>query len=49
MIYSACFETMNVLLAYLTENCCQGRPERCLPRRSRAPRSSPARQKEQVS
>jgi len=49
MIYSACFETMNVLLAYLTENCCQGRPERCLPRRSRAPRSSPTRQKEQVS
>jgi hypothetical protein len=49
MIYSACFETMNVLLAYLTENCCQGRPERCLPRRSRAPRSSPARPKEQVS
>jgi|SRR5216683_2063887 ArsR family transcriptional regulator len=49
MIYSACFKTMNVLLAYLTENCCQGRPEQCLPRRSRAPRSSPARQKEQVS
>ena len=36
MIYSACFETMNALLAYLTENCCQGRPERCVPARGRA-------------
>ena len=49
MIYSACFETMNALLAYLTENCCQGRPEQCAPARGRAPRSSPARQKERVS
>jgi ArsR family transcriptional regulator len=24
MIYAARFETMNALLAYLTENCCQG-------------------------
>ncbi len=49
MIYSACFETMNALLAYLTENCCQGRPEQCAPARGRAPRSSPARKKERVS
>jgi ArsR family transcriptional regulator, arsenate/arsenite/antimonite-responsive transcriptional repressor len=31
MIYSACFDRMNALLAYLTENCCQGHPERCGP------------------
>ncbi len=24
LIYSACFAQMNALLAYLTENCCQG-------------------------
>ena len=29
MIYSAQFDTMNGLLAYLTENCCQGAPEIC--------------------
>jgi len=27
MIYAARFETMNALLAYLTENCCEGAPE----------------------
>ncbi len=31
MIYAARFETMNGLLAYLTENCCQGAPEACGP------------------
>jgi ArsR family transcriptional regulator, arsenate/arsenite/antimonite-responsive transcriptional repressor len=30
MIYSARYETMNTLIAYLTENCCNGRPEQCL-------------------
>src|SRR6516165_5273128 len=30
LIYSARYETMNALLAYLTENCCQGAPEECL-------------------
>jgi DNA-binding transcriptional ArsR family regulator len=29
MIYAARFETMNALLGYLTENCCQGAPEEC--------------------
>lgn len=29
MIYAAQYETMNDLLAYLTENCCQGAP--CAP------------------
>jgi ArsR family transcriptional regulator len=31
MIYAARFESMNALLAYLTENCCQGAPEACAP------------------
>jgi DNA-binding transcriptional ArsR family regulator len=29
LIYSAKYETMNALLGYLTENCCQGKPEGC--------------------
>jgi ArsR family transcriptional regulator len=31
MIYAARFETMNALLGYLTENCCQGAPQACAP------------------
>jgi DNA-binding transcriptional ArsR family regulator len=31
MIYAARFDTMNALLAYLTENCCQGAAEACPP------------------
>ncbi len=31
MIYAARYETMNALVAYLTDNCCRGRPEQCLP------------------
>jgi DNA-binding transcriptional ArsR family regulator len=31
MIYSARYQTMNALLCYLTENCCGGRAEQCLP------------------
>ncbi len=31
MIYAARFDTMNALLAYLTENCCQGHAEQCAP------------------
>jgi ArsR family transcriptional regulator, arsenate/arsenite/antimonite-responsive transcriptional repressor len=31
IIYSANFNTMNGLLAYLTEKCCGGRPELCGP------------------
>ncbi len=31
MIYAARFETMNALLAFLTENCCQGAREACAP------------------
>jgi len=31
LIYSADFGRMNDLLAYLVEDCCQGRPEICAP------------------
>ena len=31
MIYTAQFGTMNALLGYLTENCCNGAPELCAP------------------
>ena len=31
MIYAARFEAMNGLLAFLTENCCQGAAEACAP------------------
>jgi DNA-binding transcriptional ArsR family regulator len=31
MIYTAQFKTMNALLGYLTENCCNGTPELCAP------------------
>src|SRR5580692_12182061 len=41
MIYAARFETMNALLAYLTENCCQGAPASCPP----APVCKPMRAK----
>jgi ArsR family transcriptional regulator len=31
IIYSANFKSMRDLIAYLTENCCGGRPELCVP------------------
>jgi DNA-binding transcriptional ArsR family regulator len=31
MIYAARFEAMNSLVSYLTDQCCQGRPELCKP------------------
>jgi|SRR5689334_20938081 len=31
MIYAARFEVMNALLGFLTENCCQGAAELCVP------------------
>jgi DNA-binding transcriptional ArsR family regulator len=48
MIYSACFETMNALLAYLTENCCQGHPETCSPASEKTSRMRNACRKEKV-
>ena len=31
MIYAARYDTMNALLAYLTENCCRGHADECVP------------------
>ena len=42
MIYAARYDTMNGLLAYLTENCCQGNADECLP-------PARARRKEEVT
>jgi DNA-binding transcriptional ArsR family regulator len=39
MIYAARFESMNALLAYLTENCCQGAPHACAPAECKPARS----------
>jgi ArsR family transcriptional regulator len=38
MIYAARFETMNALVAFLTENCCGGAPDKCTPMPTCAPR-----------
>jgi ArsR family transcriptional regulator, arsenate/arsenite/antimonite-responsive transcriptional repressor len=46
MIYAARYNTMNELLGYLTENCCQGR--QCAPTKRRASPPS-ARSKEKVA
>ena len=32
MVYSAEFDAMNSLVSYLTDQCCQGRPELCRPK-----------------
>jgi|SRR5208282_4791426 DNA-binding transcriptional ArsR family regulator len=47
MIYAARFDTMNALLGYLTENCCQGSAEQCMPAECKTP--APAPQKEKVA
>jgi ArsR family transcriptional regulator len=53
MIYAARFDTMNALLGYLTDNCCQGNVAQCLPPRRAAKvttEPSPAKaQREKVS
>lgn len=48
MIYAARFDTMNALLAYLTENCCQGRPQQCAALECVAPAQPSLRKKEPV-
>jgi DNA-binding transcriptional ArsR family regulator len=47
MIYAARFETMNALIAYLTENCCGGVAE-CAPAAACAPAKPRKRKKETV-
>ena len=41
MIYATRFETMNALVQFLTENCCQGRAEECAPVAACAPAAAP--------
>src|SRR3954464_2828013 len=48
LIYAARFETMNGLLAYLTENCCGGVANQCAPPAC-APASSTRKSKAKVS
>jgi ArsR family transcriptional regulator, arsenate/arsenite/antimonite-responsive transcriptional repressor len=43
MIYAARFESMNALLAYLTENCCRGAPQACAPAICKPARSKRAK------
>jgi ArsR family transcriptional regulator len=40
MIYAAEVAAMNALVAYLTDQCCSGRPELCAPAGKRAARKS---------
>ena len=40
MIYAARYDTMNELLAYLTENCCRGAKDACAPAASCRPARS---------
>jgi ArsR family transcriptional regulator len=47
MIYAAQYEAMNALVAYLTENCCQGRS--CAPVRRKAAVPTAARRREKVT
>jgi DNA-binding transcriptional ArsR family regulator len=49
MIYTARYETMNAVIAYLTENCCRGRPDSCLPATRRKASAPSARRKEEVA
>jgi DNA-binding transcriptional ArsR family regulator len=42
MIYAARFDIMNALVAYLTDHCCEGRPELC------APAAKPSRRRAKV-
>src|SRR5262249_60417802 len=47
LIYAARYETMNALLGYLTENCCQGVGGACAPQ-DRGPGPPPRRRKARV-
>jgi ArsR family transcriptional regulator, arsenate/arsenite/antimonite-responsive transcriptional repressor len=42
MIYAAGLETMNALVSYLTDQCCQGRPELCRPKSGKIVRRAAA-------
>jgi ArsR family transcriptional regulator len=49
MIYSAKFDTMNKLLQFLTEHCCQGRTEERISIESKASRPSAMRKKKGIA
>jgi hypothetical protein len=42
MIYAAQFEAMDSLVSYLTDHCCQGRPELCKPKAGKSTRRAAA-------
>jgi ArsR family transcriptional regulator len=46
LVYAARFDTMNALIAYLTENCCGGNPELCAPPRCAPGQATVKRKKE---
>jgi ArsR family transcriptional regulator len=47
MIYAARYDTMNAVIAFLTENCCRGRLDECLP--SKRTKRASARRKEALT
>jgi DNA-binding transcriptional ArsR family regulator len=48
MIYAARFETMNELVGFLTENCCGGAPDKCVPAQRCEPAQTNKRKRETV-
>ena len=42
IIYAAEFEAMNSLVSYLTDHCCQGRPDLCKPKAGKGARRAAA-------
>src|SRR5215469_13113555 len=48
MIYAARYDTMNELLAYLTENCCRGHADKCLPTEKKKDGRRNARRSERI-
>ena len=49
MIYAARYEVMNGLVAFLTEQCCQGNPDQCLPKKSRQSARTPVRHRKETA
>ena len=49
LIYAARFDTMTALLGYLTDNCCGGKPELCVPARRPRARHLAGRKKKAAS
>jgi DNA-binding transcriptional ArsR family regulator len=49
MIYAARYDTMNGLLAFLTENCCRGHADECLPTKRDKTERTNTRRSERVT